>query len=139
MELSKALAFFPNIHITRKHSAHSLTISLGAGIGGVVYQLSCRNQQGKAFVGIHFDQSREDMYRSFCLHKSLITKKVHPNIVMENRSSGYTSNSTRICLTRWRKSRMCWRNSSNFSRHTWMVRLRGFQMICLARLGKREQ
>ncbi|WP_200967467.1 hypothetical protein [Insulibacter thermoxylanivorax] len=63
-----------------------MTISLGAGISGAVYQLSCRNQQGKAFVGIHFDQSREDMYRSFCLHKSLITKKVHPNIVMENRS-----------------------------------------------------
>jgi|GEM_PF-1917972 len=84
--LRKHLAYFPNIHKSKKHLAHSLTISLGAGIGGVVYQLSCRNQQGKAFVGIHFDQSREDMYRRFCLHKSLITKKVHPNIVLENRS-----------------------------------------------------
>ncbi|WP_278342787.1 hypothetical protein [Parageobacillus thermoglucosidasius] len=84
--LRKHLAYFPNIHKSKKHLAHSLTISLGAGIGGVVYQLSCRNQQGKAFVGIHFDQSREDMYRRFRLHKSLITKKVHPNIVMENRS-----------------------------------------------------
>ncbi|WP_027725310.1 hypothetical protein [Tuberibacillus calidus] len=84
--LRKHLAFFPNIHKTKKHSAYSLTISLGAGISGAVYQLSCRNQQGKAFVGIHFDKSREDMYRRFCLHKSLITKKVHPNIVMENRS-----------------------------------------------------
>jgi len=84
--LRKHLAFFPNIHKTKKHSVYSLTISLGAGISGAVYQLSCRNQQGKAFVGIHFDQSREDMYRRFCLHKSLITKKVHPNIVMENRS-----------------------------------------------------
>jgi len=84
--LRKHLAFFPNIHKTKKHSAHSLTISLGAGIGGVVYQLSTRNQQGKAFVGIHFDESREDMYQRLCLHKPLITKKVHPNIVMENRS-----------------------------------------------------
>lgn len=84
--LRKHLAFFPNIHKTKKHSVYSLTISLGAGISGAVYQLSCRNQQGKAFVGIHFDQSREDMYRRFRLHKSLITKKVHPNIVMENRS-----------------------------------------------------
>ena len=47
---------------------------------------STRNQQGKAFVGIHFDESREDMYQRLCLHKPLITKKVHPNIVMENRS-----------------------------------------------------
>src|SRR5690606_21393899 len=84
--LRKHLAFFPNIHKTKKHSAYSLTISLGAGIGGVVYQLSTRNQQGKAFVGIHFDDSREDMYQRLCLHKPLITKKVHPNIVMENRS-----------------------------------------------------
>jgi len=84
--LRKHLAFFPNIHKTKKHLAHSLTISLGAGVSGAVYQLSCRNQQGKAFVGIHFDQSREDMYRRFRLHKSLIAKKVHPNIVMENRS-----------------------------------------------------
>jgi len=84
--LQKHIAFLPNIHKCKKHSEHSLTISLGAGIGGAVYQLSCRNQQGKAFVGIHFDKSREDMYRRFCLHKSLITKKVHPNIVMENRS-----------------------------------------------------
>ena len=84
--LRKHLAFYPNIHKTKKHSAHSLTISLGAGISGAVYQISCRNQQGKAFVGIHFDKSREDMYRRFCLHKFLITKKVHSNIVMENRS-----------------------------------------------------
>jgi len=84
--LRKHIAFYPNIHKSKKHSAHSLTISLGAGISGAVYQISCRNQQGKAFVGIHFDKSREDMYRRFCLDKSLITKKVHPNIVMENRS-----------------------------------------------------
>jgi hypothetical protein len=84
--LRKHLAYFPNVHKSKKHLAHSLTISLGAGISGAVYQISTRNRQGRAFVGIHFDEGREDMYRRFCLHKSLITKKVHPNIVMENRS-----------------------------------------------------
>lgn len=84
--LRKHLAFFPNIHKSKKHSAHSLTISLGAGISGTVFQISTRNHQGKAFVGIHFDESREDMYRRFCLCKPLITKKVNPNIVLENRS-----------------------------------------------------
>jgi len=84
--LRKHLAYFPNVHKSKKHSAHSLTISLGAGISGAVYQISTRNQQGKAFVGIYFDESREEWYRKFCLHKPLITKKVHPNIVLENRS-----------------------------------------------------
>jgi hypothetical protein len=84
--LRKHLAYFPNIHKSKKHTAYSLTISLGAGISGIVYQISTRNQQGKAFVGIHFDEGREDMYRRFCFGKPLITKKVHPNIVMENRS-----------------------------------------------------
>lgn len=84
--LQKHLAYFPNVHKRKKHLAHSLTISLGAGVGGVVYQISCRNQQGNAFVGIHFDESREELYQKFCHHKKLLTQKVHPNIVMENRS-----------------------------------------------------
>ncbi|MED0676865.1 hypothetical protein ABEV55_05780 [Aneurinibacillus thermoaerophilus] len=84
--LRKHLAYFPNVHTSKKHLAHSLTISLGAGISGVVYQISTRNRKGRAFVGIHFDEGREDIYRRFCLHMSLMTKKVHPNIVMENRS-----------------------------------------------------
>ncbi|KYD21066.1 hypothetical protein B4135_1706 [Caldibacillus debilis] len=84
--LRKHLAYFPNVHTSKKHLAHSLTISMGAGISGVVYQLSNRNKQGWAYVGLHFDKCREDMYRSLYHQKSLITKKVHPSIVLENRS-----------------------------------------------------
>jgi hypothetical protein len=84
--LRKHLAYFPNVHTSKKHLAHSLTISMGAGISGVVYQLSNRNKQGWAYVGLHFDKCREDMYRRLYHQKSLITKKVHPSIVLENRS-----------------------------------------------------
>jgi len=84
--LRKHLAYFPNVHTSKKHLAHSLIISMGAGISGVVYQLSNRNKQGWAYVGLHFDKCREDMYRRLYHQKSLITKKVHPSIVLENRS-----------------------------------------------------
>ncbi|MCM3143919.1 hypothetical protein [Brevibacillus sp. MER 51] len=82
--LRDKLSFFPNIHKGKKHSAHHLMLRIGAGMDGVSYQCSVRNQKNMAMIALQMDDHRLNLYDQF-RELDDIREKVHPNVIFEKR------------------------------------------------------
>jgi hypothetical protein len=87
-KLQDKIPYFPNIHYEKRPSKYGSSIHIGAGKEGITYILSVRNGRGQAFVELHFDRSREEVFNVFKFHLPSMQGHIHPKIQFKERKIG---------------------------------------------------
>lgn len=86
--LRERIPYYLNFHYDKKMNLNDYTLTVGAGLSGLLFRCSWNNAKSLAFVELYFEKQRINWYESFLQHKQSIQNKVHPDIQFDNRKIG---------------------------------------------------
>ncbi|MBD8034595.1 hypothetical protein [Solibacillus merdavium] len=88
LHLRKKIPQFLNFHYDKKANQYDKILNIGAGKYGVVYRCSAIDRRGKAYIELYFDKCLTGEYDAFKEQKSLLQKKIHPELICNKRRIG---------------------------------------------------